>query len=992
MTHLPAMRRACARPPRAWLAAFAGLSVVWLAAARGEERINYADHLRPLFQSRCFSCHNPDKKKGGLQLTAYSGVLAGGSGGAVVDAGNHAGSRLWALPAHKQEPFMPPEGDPLKPAELELVAKWIDGGLLETSGSVAKKVERPQLAMVITVTGKPEGPPALPEHVLLEPLLVAERGNAVAALAASPWAPLLAVGGAGQVILYRAEGLELAGIFPYPEGFVSSLRFSRNGALLVAAGGHPALRGNVVLFDVKTGRRVAELGGELDTVLAADLAADHSMVAFGTPGRKLKVCDTAGVELYVKDKHTDWVTAVAFSPDGVLLASGDRGGGLRVWEADTGGEYLNLEAHKGALTALSWRPDSDVLASASEDGEVILWEMNNGGIVKRWTAHGGGTLWVDYAQDGKLVTGGRDRHVKAWKGDGALIKDIAGLPDLPTRVAFLHDNARVAAGNWTGDVTVWTHDTGQPQGAATQNPPALETRIAALERELGALKPQLPPAEQARDAAAQPLAATEKTVAEERKAVADAKAGLARVRADVAETERKLAALRPEQTNAWKAIEAQRAVLRGFDQSRLEAAEVERRLAEARARADELRKQITDAGGDAARVDLLKPRLAPLEQAEKELAAQAEKARQAIATPPAPLASLAQRVQEADHAVTELESGTKQRTSEAALLESSAAEHEKRVAALAPQLEAQRKEWEGRNAACLRLTEDITNHTKAIAALKAAQFNVGVLAEKERLARLEAELNTRRATLAGARAGLSAQEQELAKARALVAQVEKEMPGLEAAAAKLAQEAVGLEAAAAPLRAGLPEISARLEQARRTSAGREQDLKAARQLDEEAKSFKIPAAPEAPPSGVVELDKARQQLVAAEKALAEKALAVAALRAELAARATDAFVAATNQVAEAEAALREHERNLAGAEKSLADKRGEAAAAAAARDRAVANRQAALDAVPKLEQAIAKSRPEAGQAQTAAAEAEQAFTAQKAKVDQLHTQYLALLP
>ena len=101
-------------------------------------------------------------------------------------------------------------------------------------------------------------------------------------------------------------------------------------------------------------------------------------------------------------KHTDWVTAVEFSPDGVLLATGDRNGGLFVWEAETGREFFDLRGHTAAITDVSWRLDSNVLASASEDGTVRLWEMENGGNIKTIGAHGGGVASVRFAKDGRL--------------------------------------------------------------------------------------------------------------------------------------------------------------------------------------------------------------------------------------------------------------------------------------------------------------------------------------------------------------------------------------------------------------------------------------------------------------------------------------------------------------------------------------------------------------------------------------------------------------
>ena len=59
-----------------------------------------------------------------------------------------------------------------------------------------------------------------------------------------------------------------------------------------------------------------------------------------------------------------------------------------------------------------------MLASASEDGTVRLCEMENGNEIKTWAAHGGGVQSVRFAQDGRIVTGGRDRLVKVWDGNG----------------------------------------------------------------------------------------------------------------------------------------------------------------------------------------------------------------------------------------------------------------------------------------------------------------------------------------------------------------------------------------------------------------------------------------------------------------------------------------------------------------------------------------------------------------------------------------------
>ena len=98
-------------------------------------------------------------------------------------------------------------------------------------------------------------------------------------------------------------------------------------------------------------------------MLAADLSADQQFVALGGPNKLLKIYATKDGKLVTSiKKHTDWVTAIAFSPDGKYLASADRNGGIQVWEGATGKEYNVLPGHKAMVTALAFMPG--VLASA----------------------------------------------------------------------------------------------------------------------------------------------------------------------------------------------------------------------------------------------------------------------------------------------------------------------------------------------------------------------------------------------------------------------------------------------------------------------------------------------------------------------------------------------------------------------------------------------------------------------------------------------------
>ena len=458
--------------------------VLFAAAVRADEpKITYADHIQPIFREHCFTCHSQDTAKSDLALDSYATAIRGGAGGEVIEPGDPDSSRLWALVSHTESPEMPPQQPRLADAKLALIKQWIAGGALENAGATAKIKKKPTIDLAVTAgSGKPTGPAAMPEAGKLnrQPVVASTRAGAVTAIASSPWAPLLAIAGQKQIVLYHSDTAALLGILPFPEGVAHVLKFSRTGALLLAGGGRGGKQGLTAVYDVKTGERVFTVGDELDCVLAADINNNHSLIALGGPRRAVRVYSAAdGALVYELKKHTDWITALEFSPDGVLLATGDRNGGLFVWEADTGREYQNLTGHTGGITDVSWRDDSNVLVSASEDGTLRLWEMQNGAQVKNWAAHGGGALSVEFTHDGRMVSAGRDKTAKVWDANGGQVRAFDAFADLAMEATFTHDGARVAAGDWTGEIRLWDAADGKLVTKLVSNPPQLEVAAGA---------------------------------------------------------------------------------------------------------------------------------------------------------------------------------------------------------------------------------------------------------------------------------------------------------------------------------------------------------------------------------------------------------------------------------------------------------------------------------------------------------------------------------
>lgn len=512
------------------------LSVVVLVsggrvAVADPQKPTYDQDVLPIVKQHCTNCHGNDKQKSDLNLATYAALQKGGSSGAVVVPGNPDKSRLFTLSAHKEEPKMPPKGDRIPNAQLNTLKLWIEQGARENAaGKVSITAKTADIGLKSVVKGRPAGPPPMPAagKLKLDPVVRARRAGAVLALATSPWAPLVAVGGQKQVILYNTDTAQLVGVLPFEHGQINCIRFSRNAQFVLVAGGRGGQSGKAVLYKVETGEKVVEVGIESDAILSADISADQTQIAVGSPSKLVRVYSTTdGSVVREIKKHTDWVTAVEYSPDGVLLATGDRNGGLFVWEAFTGREFFTLRGHTAMITDLSWRDDSNVLASCSEDTTVRLWEMENGGNIKSWGAHGGGAASVRFAHDGKLASTGRDKVTKLWDQNGAAQKTFEPFPDLGLRVAVTHDNARVIAGDWSGVVKEWTAADAKAVATLDANPlPAVE-RAKAAEAAVVAAEAKIKAAQAAFDAAA----VKAKQAAD---AHAAAQANLTRINADLA--------------------------------------------------------------------------------------------------------------------------------------------------------------------------------------------------------------------------------------------------------------------------------------------------------------------------------------------------------------------------------------------------------------------------------------------------------------------------
>jgi WD40 repeat protein len=422
------------------------------------------DQVKPVFQKRCFACHRGEQARGGLDLTTVAGIKAGSVSGAAVVTGKPEDSMIYTLPAHLENPKMPPSGARLSQWELDLIFGWIRDGMSErvtaaTSTLATTRTTRPSIrpSMRSVAVPKPASPIVMKSstvNAVAKPV-AAPIQRTITAIAASPTSSLIAVAVQSDIHVYQWADRTLVRTIEFPEGDVFCMKFSADGGVLLAGGGIGGASGKAIGYDSTTGEILFDVGAESDLVLAADLAPDGRLVALGGPSRIVRLMDsTSGHQIAEIKKHTDWILSTAFSPDGLLLATGDRFGSLQIWEAATGKEFWTLRGHTGPIHRLSWSADSATVLSAGEDGTLRQWDMHQGQQLQSVPGEVGGILAAETTAAGMLIFGGRNKTL-AIRSDLQANSHSVSLADEVTHLAITQDGSHAIAADVTGRVKLF---------------------------------------------------------------------------------------------------------------------------------------------------------------------------------------------------------------------------------------------------------------------------------------------------------------------------------------------------------------------------------------------------------------------------------------------------------------------------------------------------------------------------------------------------------
>jgi WD40 repeat protein/tRNA A-37 threonylcarbamoyl transferase component Bud32 len=286
---------------------------------------------------------------------------------------------------------------------------------------------------------------------------------------------------------------ELVQSFPGRARMFGGFAYSPDGRFLVAAGpgrsesGGPA-KGQVTIWDAATGTLVKSLPGHTEWTAGVAYSPDGRFLAsagFDKTGQGtasnggVKVWETATGKLVQSlAGHTEWISAVAYSPDGRFLASAGKEAGkepkdlpaeVKVWEPATGKLVGHLRSLARDSSCLAFSPDGRYLASGSFGffdnqgrqlpGGITVWEWDGGTWKDKYTlkGHNGAVYNLAFAPDNRrLASASEDKEVKVWDLlTGAEVLALKGNPEKAIGVTFSRDGRRLAASFEDGTVKVW---------------------------------------------------------------------------------------------------------------------------------------------------------------------------------------------------------------------------------------------------------------------------------------------------------------------------------------------------------------------------------------------------------------------------------------------------------------------------------------------------------------------------------------------------------
>jgi eukaryotic-like serine/threonine-protein kinase len=181
-----------------------------------------------------------------------------------------------------------------------------------------------------------------------------------------------------------------------------------------------------------------------------------------TPLKSFRTYPSMGTLISTYAEHEDWISEVAWSPNGQQIASASYDGSVQVWNAFTVKQIATYQQKRSKIfgrpriNAVAWSPNGREFAAASDNKIVEIWDVVN--RKTRFTHHGyaDSVRSVAWAPDGRKLAsaGGSKTHV--WNaGPGKTFTTQSTLKDVIQDVAWSPNSKYLATGSWLQIVRIF---------------------------------------------------------------------------------------------------------------------------------------------------------------------------------------------------------------------------------------------------------------------------------------------------------------------------------------------------------------------------------------------------------------------------------------------------------------------------------------------------------------------------------------------------------
>lgn len=161
-------------------------------------------------------------------------------------------------------------------------------------------------------------------------------------------------------------------------------------------------------------------------------------------------------------QHSDAVGAVAFSPDGLMLASGSKDKTIQIWDLATGKSIRTFEGDSSTIWSVAFDSNGTRLATGTGFWRVMLWDLKTGQSMSSLD-HAASVWSVAISHDGQLIASGSgDKTTKIWDAvNGRLIHNLPDHTDFVYSVAFSPDDKTLVSASKDNKITIVDVATGR---------------------------------------------------------------------------------------------------------------------------------------------------------------------------------------------------------------------------------------------------------------------------------------------------------------------------------------------------------------------------------------------------------------------------------------------------------------------------------------------------------------------------------------------------